>query len=116
MLEISGWLGPNARASEPGGNDSRHVFRSLRNIANTVLPKEPRPSAWEVGYFQPAIHHSPVRDYRPDVTLMITIVDRDDFARPVDACEVRCLAEIQERLRILGACDRQWTRHSGGER
>jgi len=26
----------------------------------------------------------------------------------VDACEVRCLTEMQERLRELGAQERQW--------
>lgn len=92
----------------PGCPACQRLYAALHAIAEWILPQEKRPTAHEIGPYDQALRYSPTRRNRPDVTLRIRIVHRHGFEAPVDACEVRCLTEMQERLRELGAQERQW--------
>src|SRR5205807_7103733 len=49
------------------------------------------------------------------VSLRIWIRHRSGFDREVDACEVRCLGEMTQRLATIGARKTQWESDSGAD-
>ena len=107
-LELSGTHEPGTEHVSPGCPACRHVYRALHSIADSILPKDERPSRYEIGPYEQALRYSAVRGNRPDVTLSLKIVHRRGFDQPVDQCEMRCLEEMKQCLRQLGACERQW--------
>ncbi len=83
------------------------VFGALRVIAGWILPKEERPSMYEIGTFDSSIKYDPLRRNRPDITPAVRITHRAGFA-PVDPCEERCLKEMQQKLADIGAAPQHW--------
>ena len=108
-LELSGTPEPGSDRVGPGGPACRHVYEALHAVADWIFPKEERPSMYEIGPFEQALRYSTARSNRPDVTLSVKILHRRGFDQPVDQCEMRCLEEMKQRLRQLGACERQWS-------
>lgn len=108
QLELYGTHEPGVERVSPGCPACQRLYAALRAIAEWILPKERRPSTYKIGPYDQALRYSPARRNRPDVTVAIKIIHREGFESPVDACEVRCLTEMQERLRELGALERQW--------
>jgi len=108
QLELYGTHEAGVEHVSPGCPACQQLYVALRAVAEWILPKERRPSTYEIGAYDQAIRYSPARRNRPDVTVRIRILHREDFESPVDACEVRCLQEMQEHLRELGAQGRQW--------
>ena len=108
-LELSGTHEPGTGHVSPGCPACRHVYSALLAVAGRILPKEERPSRYEIGPYEQALRYSAVRGNRPDVTLSVKIVHRRGFDQPVDQCETRCLKEMKEHLSELGACERQWS-------
>jgi hypothetical protein len=108
-LELSGTLEPGTGYVSPGCPVCRHIYNALLAIADCILPKEERPSRYEIEPYEQALRYSAVRGSRPDVTLSLKILHRRGFDQPVDPCEVRCLDEMKQRLKQLGACERQWS-------
>lgn len=108
-LVLYGTHEPGVEHPIPGCEHCRHVFAALQTIAAYLLPRERRESSYDVGTFDQAIHFARERDNRPDVELAITIYHRHGYERPVDACEIRCLEEMKQRLKELGACERHWS-------
>lgn len=104
-LELSGTHEPGVEHPTPGCRHCRKVFAALQTIAVYILPREERPSWYEIEPFQSSLHYSPGRRNRPDVSLTIRIMHRNHFEQPVDECELRCLAEMKQRLRDLGASE-----------
>jgi len=111
-LELTGTPEPGTEHVGPGCPACRRVYRALHDVADWILPKEERPSMYEIGPYEQALRYSPVRALRPDVTLNVKIVHRRGFDQPVDQCEIRCLEEMKQRLKQLGACERQWSLRS----
>ena len=107
-LELSGTHEPGVEHATPGCEHCRRVFLGLIEIADWILPREKRPSRYDLEPYQRAIHYSQKRGNRPDVSLNIKILHREDGLRAVDACEERCLEEMQRRLRELGASEGRW--------
>lgn len=107
-LELSGTHERGVEHPSPGCQHCRAVYAALQTIAVYILPREQRPSRYEIEPYQTAISYSVRRRNRPDVTLAIRIVHREGYERPVDDCEERCLEEMKQRLRELGACERHW--------
>ena len=105
QLELSGTHEAGTEHPTPGCQHCRKVFAALQVIAVHILPREERPSVYDIESFEPAIHYSPARGNRPEVSLTIRIGHREHFDRPVDECEVRCLEEMKQRLRELGASE-----------
>ena len=92
----------------PGCDECYKVYQDLHNIAVWILPKEKRDSRYELQFFDFAIRSTPKRKSRSDIELTIKILHREGFERPVDLCEVRCLNEMERKLRQLGAPEGEW--------
>jgi len=108
QLELYGTHEPEVDHPSPGCPACLRLFTALRGIEEWILPKEKRPSTYEIGPYDQAIRYSPRRRNRPDVTLRIGIIHRQGYEAPVDACEVQCLEEMKDRLKELGAHERVW--------
>jgi hypothetical protein len=96
--------GEHAKESHPmpGCALCWEIYRGLREIAYWILPKEIRDSYYDLEAFDASLHYShPTKDLG-SVQLGIDILHRSGFDRPVDACEVRCLQEMEEKLKRLG--------------
>jgi len=92
VIVLAGTHEEGAEHPEPGCGHCRNVRRALRAIAEWILPKERRDSAYDITPYDQAIHYDPSRSFRPEVILQIGIRHRSGFDREVDACEVRCPA------------------------
>jgi L-asparaginase II len=108
-LELSGTHETGADHASPGCPACRSIFSALKAVAEHVLPKDERASRYEIEPYEPALRYSSLRGNRPDVTLKVKILHRQGFDKPVDGCELRCLAEIKADLHKLGACERHWS-------
>jgi len=53
--------------------------------------------------FDVSLHYDSSPRALPYVELTILIRHRENYESPVDECEMRCLGEMEERLRELGA-------------
>ncbi len=93
---------------EPGCEECVRVYDDLKWIAQWILPKEERESCYEIGVFDASIHYSTRRRLRDEVSLVIKIMHREGFDRPTDVCEVKCLNEMEEKLKDLGARKGDW--------
>lgn len=84
------------------------LYEKLRAIALFTLPKEHRPSRYELSPFDSAFHMRPESAWVPEILLTIRIIHGNDYFKTIDDCEKKCAAEIQERLRTLGAQPKAW--------
>jgi hypothetical protein len=93
----------------PGCEYCHSTYEDLRQIAEGILPREERPSRYEIAGFDRSLHVAPhSRQSRSEVVLTIHIVHRANFNREVDDCENRCLKEMRGRLKELGICEGNW--------
>ncbi len=93
----------------PGCEFCHSTYEDLRGIAEWVLPREERPSRYEIGGFDRALHVAPgSRHSRSEVVVPIYIMHRADFNREVDDCESRCLKEMKDRFKQLGIHEGSW--------
>lgn len=107
-LSLSGIHTAGAGEPMPGCRLCKEVFEDLRRVARFIIPREERPSIHEISMYDAAIRRSRERHHRPEVSLSIKILHRHGFENPIDACEQRCLREMENRLRTLGACQGEW--------
>ena len=114
-LELTGTHESGVEHPEPGCQHCRHVRQALREIADWIIPKESRDSDYDISGYDQSIQYTAVRKFRPDVSLRIWIRHRSGFDREVDACEVRCLGEMTQRLTEIGARKTQWESNSGAD-
>jgi len=92
----------------PGCPECLKVYKDLKQIAKWIMPKEKRDSHYDIGIFDSSIQWSPLRKLRDDITLTLNVLHRKGFDRPVDACEVECLKEMELKLKELGAKKGHW--------
>jgi hypothetical protein len=97
-----------------GCEHCRPVQTALKEIANWILPREERPSMYDIDIDNQALGYSPAHGNRPDISLIIRITHRGVIERPVDECEVRCLQEMEQSLKNLGASKGRWASHASG--
>ena len=107
-LELTGTHESGVEHPTPGCKHCHHVRQALQEIADWIIPKEIRDSDYEISAYNQGIQYTAVRKFRPEVSLRISIRHRSGFDREVDACEVRCLNEMIERLTEIGARKAQW--------
>ncbi len=107
-LELAGTHEPWVEHPDPGCDHCQRVFQALREIAERILPREERPSMYEIGPFNQSITYWSLHRKRPDIMLTVKIFHRQGYERPVDECEDRCLKEMEQRLREIGACHINW--------
>ncbi|HKZ78259.1 MAG TPA: hypothetical protein VJ124_08035 [Pyrinomonadaceae bacterium] len=93
----------------PGCEYCQSTYEDLREVAEWILPQDERPSRYEIGGFDRALHVAPgSRHSRREVVVPIHIMHRTEFNREVDECENRCLKEMRGRLNQLGICEGKW--------
>jgi hypothetical protein len=107
-LDLIGTHDHPQHPASPGCDECRPVRRALLAIAAAILPPDDRASRYAIEPFTTAISFSPRRKMRKDVTLAINIMHHEKFDLPVDACEMRCLREMKEKLKDLGARPDHW--------
>jgi len=108
QLELTGTHEEGVERPSPGCERCRRVWRALKMIADWVIPKEIRDSDYDVYPFEQTIQYNRKRKFRPEVSLSIWIRHRSGFDREVDACEERCLNEMMQKLREIGARKGKW--------
>lgn len=99
-LELYGSHDHGNTRSSPGCHLCTETYADLRRVAEWILPKEQRPSQYDIQPFDASLHASGSGPL--EVVLPIRIEHRHDFFGPVDNCEQRCLKEMQEKLAELG--------------
>ena len=95
----------------PGCEKCAAVYDGLRAVAQAALPREHRPSQYDIRPFDAALHLRPDAEWAPEVQLTVHIVHRDGYLSPVDECEKRCAQEIQRNLKQLGVQERTWSEY-----
>jgi hypothetical protein len=111
-LDLVGTHDNPAHFPSPGCDECEKVYDALRQIALWIIPDENHLSRYDIQIFDDALRYAKIRNFRPDVTLILKILHKAEFDQPVDECEVSCLKEMEEKLRKLGASKRKW-RSSG---
>ena len=99
-LELHGTHDQGHTVFSPGCPFCWQTYSDLKKIAENILPKEERPSFYEVESFDHSLH-SEGRGPE-EVILVIRIEHRDGYFSAVDACEERCLGEMESKLNALG--------------
>lgn len=102
QLQLRGVHPPGSHPA-PGCDVCQEAYAGLQEVAAWILPKEKRQSAYDMLSFDSSFHYDASPHSPAYVELIIVIRHRDNSEGPVDECEVRCLKEMQERLRELGA-------------
>ena len=93
----------------PGCPYCWRAYDEIREIAESILPHEERPSRYDIQGFDRSLHSAPSkRRRRMEVIVRIVIMHRSAFNRPVDDCENLCLKEMRERLKELGIHEDYW--------
>ncbi len=108
--------GANSHVSEepdnhsvPGCAHCVSTYNELRQIAEWILPREYRPTRYEISGFNRALHVAPKkRKSRNEVVLTIHIMHRHNFNREVDDCEDLCLSEMRGKLIQLSVHEGIW--------
>lgn len=102
--EVRLWaVHPKGARALPGCGKCRALLDDLRRLAAEVLPRDERPTRYAIEPPSPALYVSSVVEGADEVGLGVRLLHRSDYGRPVDACEERCLREIRQRLKALGA-------------
>ena len=107
-LDLVGTHYQPSHLPNPGCDECVKVYNALWEIAVWILPQEKRLSRYEIQIFDHALRYTPSRKLRPEVTLALKILHAEEFDRPVDVCEQKCLNEMQQKLRQLGALQGRW--------
>lgn len=92
----------------PDCEQCRTILGHLREVAKWILPKAERPSRYDMSVRDNVILYDPVRHNRSEVMVTITILHRAQLDAPVDACEVFCLHEMQDKLKEIVARQGRW--------
>jgi len=96
----------------PGCAECAALHEKLRAIALSALPKESRPTRYDIEPFHPTLHMRPESGWKPEVQLTLHITHRQGYFGPVDDCETRCVRDIETGLRALGAQPKRWPESS----
>jgi hypothetical protein len=107
-LEVIGTHSGDQQTLEPGSQESAEILEDLKQIAEFIVPQEKQYCRSEIQVFDNLIQFSPLRKFRDDFTVGIKITHRSGYDRPVDECEIECLKQIEERLKVLGAQKGHW--------
>ena len=107
-LELCGTHDHGNTRLSPGCHLCKETYSDLRCVAEWILPKEDRPSAYDIPPFDESLHGSAKGTF--EVVVPIRIEHRHGFFDPVDACEERCLKEMEEKLAELGVSRGRATR------
>jgi len=108
-LELCGTPECGAEHVVPGCEHCQRVEIALQEIADWILRRESPASGHLVTPDSGSLSYAPVRANRPDVVVRVFIGHRHEWDKPADECEERCLKDMEQALRDLGACKGGWT-------
>jgi hypothetical protein len=103
--------GTHEHDSHSAGQTSAHrtnLMLALRIVGEWVLPPEGNCAFCSADAYADFVHGDRNNQGETKVSLRIRISHRSGFDRPVDACEVRCLIEMKDKLSEIGALRRKW--------
>lgn len=86
----------------PGCDLCKSTFHDLHEIAMWIMPRDQRDSEYVVEPFDRGLYMDAKHKLRPEVRLAIKIEHRGQKGRPLDACEWRCLGDMEDSLQELG--------------
>ena len=95
--------------ADPGCRECMSLFERLRALAELTLPKEHRPTRYEIAPFDSSFHQRPESQWASEVQLTLRLIHERGYLEPVDDCEKRCADEIQQALRALGVQPKAWS-------
>lgn len=107
-LEVIGTHSNEQQTLEPGSQESAEILQDLKKVAESIVPQEKQYCRSEIQVFDNLIQFSPLRKFRDDFTVGIKITHRSAYDRAVDACEIECLKQMEEKLKKLGAQKGHW--------
>lgn len=98
----------DAGHDDPGSAALHALHERLQEVVTAVLPPDVRPTSYVFEPFDGSWHLRPQTRWHPEVELQVRLVHREGYLRPSDACESRCLREIQDGLRRAGVREKAW--------
>lgn len=101
-LELHGTHDHGHTSLTPGCEHCAGTYTDLRRIAEWILPKEERPSIYDIEAFDHSLHSARSPKPRFEVELRIRIHHRHGWDQPIDECEKKCLGEMEAKLREIG--------------
>ena len=99
-IELYGTHDHGATRLSPGCRLCTETYTDLQRLAEWILPKDQRPTQYEIPAFDQSLHAS--RGGQFEVVVPIRIEHRHGFFEPVDACEEQCLNEMLGKLTEIG--------------
>ncbi len=105
-IELRATHGKTAHPATAGCRECPPVVDALERVARFILPSEKRTSHYEIHLRPWAIQYSHVHPGVAEMTALITIEHDEGINEPIDACEDLCLADMESKLRELGARER----------
>lgn len=100
-LELHGTHDHGNTSLSPGCPACVKTVADLRHVAQWIMPKEERPSMYEVVASSQSLSFCKVKR-RWEVILPIRIEHRHNCLGPIDDCEQRCLREMKGKLAEVG--------------
>lgn len=92
--------------SVPGCPYCRQTYADLYTIATWILPPGDRESKYVIEPFDSAFHFAPnARRRREEIVVTIQVLHRHDPDRVANECELRCLKEMRDKLKLLGVLE-----------
>ena len=91
----------------PGGSKSRALAASLRKVVESLLPECDSAARIDVEPFSPALYDSREVPGADEVALTLRLLHySENYARPVDASEERCLRALRSRFKAVSLPER----------
>ncbi len=107
-LELRAHHDADSRHASVDCSDCAELYLGLKELAETAIPCPEQSIRVEVGPFDGSLHLDPTEGLQPAVVLRIQVLHREDYFRPIDDRENRCLKEIEGRLGFFGVQRNHW--------
>jgi len=116
-LELSGTHESATQHMGRGCPACRRIYSALHAVTECVLPKQERPSMYQIGPYEAALRYSAVHGSgsngtltaKIDVALKVKVLQLRGFDQPLCRGEMHSLQETKKRLSELGSGERQWS-------
>jgi hypothetical protein len=92
------------------------VSDALEQIAGSLVPKEDASAVREIHVGRGRLQIDPGHDSRPELSATITLLGGEGKNQPIETSQLERRDRILERLRSLGAQERQWRDEKAGPR
>ena len=94
---------------EPGCPECMTIHEDLRWIAEWLVPEERRKGKYDILIADSSPYYSSHRRFRPEVFLIIRVINREGFEEDMDPSKIKCLMAMKSRAKELGIPRHQGT-------